>query len=329
MGWFLSSKNAKGKKKSKRKASADPKWDPHRTLLGVKIAGFAGVVFAVALGWHFGTERLHAYIGKQHSQPVAAQDIIFSENPIHLSPDKINRLRTQLADIIGPNPLDRGALLEAANMLRERKDLVRELRQIRRNPDGTVSIDLSFRIPSAIVLMRNSAKEGAFSKDGYHVIDDMGFHMDGPRTKKELAHLKVPAIHGVKSKNRPAKAYGRFNLNGTDIAAGLDLIKLLRDKPAYDVIESISVDSTDASGRTRLVIKTLLPTSNADPMPCYIVWGLPPGQERGVEPDPDIKIKALHTLLTDGRYKLGQWNQVWINTGHIKVTQAVVSGRGG
>lgn len=324
MGWFLTS-NKKTKKKSKRGKSTDPKWDPSRTLLGVKFAGFAGAVLAIALVWHFGTERLEAYINTEHATPISAQDIRFSDRPTLMSPADLNQLRAELAGLIGEAPLNGMGLRQAAELLEGRPDIVRELRQVRRMPDGTVDIDLEFRTPAAIVRMRNE-RTNELSHDGYHVVDDFGYQMYGPKHLAELSHLHLPIIVGVNSKYRPKDNLGEHQWQGPEVAAALSLIKEVRKTPAIDLIESISVNLTDERGRIRLVINTLIvPTRGANPVACRIVWGLPPGQERAVEPDADRKLAALTATLSDSRYRMGHWREVWINDGNIRPAQAINS----
>ena len=327
MGWFLTSGKKKTKKKSKRGKSADPSWDPHHTLLGMKFAGVAGAVLAVALVWHFGAERLEAYVNTKHAQPVAAEDIRFSEQPRLMSTADINLLRAELAETIGDKPLNRHGLHDAAELLRGRQDIVKELRQVTRRPDGTIDVDLSFRVPAAIVRMRN-ATTGLPSDDGYHVIDDLGYHMYGPRSLTEVDHLRVPQIVGVSSAYRPKDNLGEHRWQGPEVNAALALIDALKDTPAIGFVDSISVNLTDERGRIRLVINTLVrPTANSPAITCNIVWGLPPGQERSVEPDIDRKIAALLTRLpasTIDRFRMGHWREVWINTGSVRPKQAIV-----
>lgn len=323
MGWFLTSKK-KTKKKTRRGKSADAKWDPHRTLLGVKFAGVGGAVLAAALVWHFGSDRLEAYVNAHHAQPITAQDIRFSEEPKLMSPAEINLLRAELAKTIGDKPLNRAGLERAADQLREQHKLVRELRQVRRMPDGTIQIDLSFRTPAAIVQMRN-ANTGEPSPDGYHVVDDMGYQMYGPKHMTELSHLGLPLILGVNSAYRPKDNLGEYRWQGQEVAAALALIKTLRGTPAMDHVDSISVDVTDERNRIRLVLNTyVVPTANSRPIPCRIVWGLTPGQEKTIEPDADRKLAALNTLLSHGKYRAGHWQEVWINTGSVRPAQAIV-----
>ncbi|MBX2850134.1 MAG: hypothetical protein KTR15_00145 [Phycisphaeraceae bacterium] len=325
MGWFLSNKTSKTKKKTKRGKSADPKWDPKRTLLGVKFAGFAGGILAVALAWHFGTQRLEAYVNTNHAQPIGAEDIRFSDEPTHLGVAELNQLRAELAQLIGAEPLNRARLVAAAKMLRDQHDLVHELRQVRRTPQGTVEIDVDFRTPAAIVQMRN-ARTGQPSLDGYHVIDELGYQMFGPKSlgDLDLAVQNLPHIYGVSSDFRPRDNHGEYRWQGPEVDAALALIDALKKTPAIDFIESISVNVRDERDRIRLVINTLVvPARGVKPVPCRIVWGLPPGQERAIEPDIDRKIAALTKLLGDGRYRMGHWQEVWINTGNIRPSQAI------
>lgn len=325
MGWFLTN-SKKTKKKTKRGRSTDPSWDPSRTLLGVKFAGAGGLLLAVALGWHFGSEKLQAYVNDTHAQPITAEDIRFSDEPELMSPADINQLRAEIAQLIGDAPLNRKGLRETAQLLQAKPDIVRELRQVRRTPEGTVEIDLDFRTPAALVRMRNE-RTGALSDDGYHVIDDMGFQMYGPRTLAEVEHLGLRQIVGVSSKYRPKDNLGEHRWQGPEVDAALALLAELRKSPAIDLIDSVSVNITDERGRIRLVLNTLvIPARGAEAVPCRIVWGLPPGQERTIEPDADRKLAALIATLSDSRYRMGHWQEVWVNTGNVRPAKAIGSG---
>lgn len=326
MGWFLTSGKKKANKKTKRAASADAKWDPKRTLLGVKFAGYGGLVLGVALLWHLSTQSLEAYVNTHHPMPVSAQDIQFTDEPQLLSPSAINAMRTDIAQRIGAGPLEREGLKDAADYLRQQKNLVREVRQVRRLPDGTILADVSFRQPAAILQMRNPVS-GNPSPDGYHVIDDMGYYIDGPRSMDDLQHLKLPMILGANSEDRPKDNLDEFRWQGQEVSAAIALVKVLRESPAIDHIDSISVNVRDERDRIRLVINTSVrPSANSPQIPCLIVWGLPPGQERTIEPDVDRKLAALIALLADGRYRMGHWREVWINTGGVRPAQAIVGG---
>ena len=316
MGWFLSNKTSKTKKKTKRGKNTNPKWDPHRTLLGIKFAGFAGGAIAVAIGWHYGTQSLQAYISETHAQPITAEDIRFSDKPTLMGVAELNQIRAELAGLIGSSPLNGEGLKQAAERLKSQHDIVRELRQITRTPESTIEVDLDFRTPAAIVRMRNE-RTGRLAQVGYDVVDDMGFQMYGPKYMNEVAHLGLPLILGVNSKYRPKDNQGEHQWQGQELNAGLALIKELRKTPVIDLIESISVYDTDERGRIRLWINTEVPRPGARPVKCQILWGLPPGQEKGVEIDTDKKLKLLIAVMRNGQYLVGQWRNVTINTGSI------------
>ena len=134
----------------------------------------------------------------------------------------------------------------------------------------------------------------------------------------------LPQILGVSSDYRPRDNHGEYRWQGPEVDAALALIDTLKDTPAIDFVDSISVNIRDERDRIRLVINTLVvPARGVEPVPCRIVWGLPPGQERAIEPDVDRKISALTKLLGDGRYRMGHWQEVWINTGNIRPSQAI------
>lgn len=326
MGWFLSNSKKKSRSKTKRGKSAGPSWDPNRTLLGVKFAGFAGGALAVALGWHYGTQKLEAAIADEHAAPITAEDIRFSDKPTLMGVAELNQLRAELAGVIGESPLNGVGLKQAAERLEDRHDIVRVLRQVRRTPEGTVEIDLDFRVPAAVVRMRNE-RTGELANDGYHVVDNLGYQMYGPKHMTEVAHLGLPLVLGVSSKYRPRDNEGEHQWQGQELNAALSLIAELRKTPALDLIESIAVNDTDGRGRIRLWINTLVvPTRGAEPEPCRILWGLPPGQEKGIEIDADKKLRLLIQVLTNGQYRLGHWETVSINTGTILPNQAI-SGR--
>lgn len=322
MGWFLT--NGKKKKKTtKRSKSAGPGWDPHRTLLGIKFAGAIGAVIAVALAWHVAQDRLLAYANTRHAVPVHADDIRFSEEPTWMTPAELHQLRINIAAKVSAGPMEREGLARVAQELREHPRLVRELRQVRRTPQGTIELDVSFRQPAAILCMRNPAT-GEPSTDGYHVIDAEGYALFGPVYLHDVYHLGLPRIEYVSSDYRPRDNKGEFQWQGNEVAAGLAMIKALQGDPAMDLIETIRIDGRDERGRIRLVlIVPVRPTAASEAIPCAIVWGMTPGQERSIEADPDQKLIALHKTLSAGEFRMGHWKEVWINTGQIRFPQAI------
>lgn len=326
MGWFLSSKTkGKKKKKSARGSSAyGGGWDPQRTLLGVKFAGAAGALVLSACGWVWLEGGLVNYANAHHAQPVGPDDITFSETPDWLTPAEINQVRTELAGLIGPGPMDDGGLRAAAGWLKDRPNLVKELRQVRRTPQGTVEVDAAFRRPAATLRMfdRGTWRD---AQDGFHVIDSDGYHLYGPVHFSDVDYQGLPLILGVDSSYRPRDEQGEFHFQGNEVPAALALIAALDDEPVLGMIESISVNSRDAKQRIRLVLTvSVMPNGAAEPVSCKIVWGLPPGHPDAIIEAPvEEKVQALNALVSSDLFRMGHRPEAWINTGKVIFPQAI------
>lgn len=322
MGWFLSSKT-KNKKSTRRGSGGGSEWDPQRTLLGVKFAGAIGAVVLVAVGWAWLEGGLEAYADTHHAQPVGPDDIVFGQTPGWLTPAELNQMRTELAGLIGPGPMDDDGLRAAAGWLRARPNLVKELRQVRRTPAGTVEIDADFREPAAVVRMFNR-EAWTDAEDGYHVIDDAGYYLYGPVHLADVDHLGLPLVLGVDSNYRPRDEQGEFSFQGNEVPAALALIAALEGEPVLDMIESISVNSRDEDTQRIRLVLTITPPGLPQQIPCRIVWGLPPGHpDAVVEAKVADKIRALNTLVSSGPFRMGHRPEAWVNFGEVQFPQAI------
>ena len=325
MGWFLTS-NTKGKKKKKstRGTGGAGEWDPKRTLLGLKFAGVIGAVILVAVGWAWLENGLVAYANMNHAKPVVADDITFRQTPDWLTPAEINHMRTEIAEFIGPGPMDREGLRAAAQWLQSQPHLIKTLRQVHRTPMGTIDIDADFRQPAAVLLMFDR-DTWADAEDGYHVIDDSGFRLYGPEPLANVDHLGLPLILGVDSGYRPRDEQGEYQFQGNEVPAALAFIAALKGEPVLGILESISVHSRDDNERIRLVLTVAVRAPGAvEPVSCRIVWGLPPGHpDAVVEAKVHEKIRALNILVSSDAFRMGQRPESWINTGQVQFPQAI------
>ena len=325
MGWFLSS-SGKGKKKKKagRGSGYGSGWDPQRTLLGLKFAGVIGGVVVVAVGWVWLEGGLANYANAHHADPISPDDITFAQTPDWLTPAEINQMRTELAAMIGPGPMDDEGLRAAAGWLKDQPHKVRDLRQVRRTPQGTIEIDAEFRRPAAVLLMFDRG-EWRDAQDGYHVIDDAGYRLYGPVHFADVDYLGLPLIIGVDSNYRPRDEQEEFAFQGSEVPAALALIEALKDQPVLGMIDSISVNSRDPKDRIRLVVTiSVRPPGVAEPIPCKVVWGLPPGHPQAVvEADVADKVRALNALVASGPFRMGHRPEAWINTGRVQFPQAI------
>jgi len=329
MGWFLTSKKKKTKKRGSTRAAAigdaSESWDPKRTLLGLKFAGVLGAVIAVALTWAWAEGGLMAYANEVHSRDVSPDDIVFSQTPDWLTPSEVNLLRAQLAEKIAPGPLEHEGLADAARWLNARPDLVKQCRQVRRTPEGSIAIDVTFRQPAAVVRLFNR-HTGKDANDGFHVIDEEGYYLFGPVYLTDVDHLGLPLIVGVDSDYRPQDNKGEYRFQGNEVASALSLIKQLQDGPALGFVEMISVNNRDDRQRIQLVltIPIRLPGSTRVST-CDVVWGLPPDHPQSgiVEAPLDQKTDALYRLLSRDDFRLGHLTEAWIYTGQVQFPQAI------
>ena len=325
MGWFLSSK-AKGKRKKTKRGGAayGGGWDPQRTLLGVKFAGAAGALVLSAVGWGWLEGGLIAYANANHACPVSPDSITFNQTPGWLTPAEINQMRAELAAKVGPGPMDQDGLQAVAKWLTDRPDLVRQLHQVRRTPQGTIEIDADFRRPAATLRMfdRDTWQD---AQDGFHAIDAEGYHLFGPVYFTDVDYQGLPLILGVDSDYRPRDERGEFYFQGNEVPAALALIDALADEPVLGMVESVSVNSRDAKQRIRLVLTVaVLPRGAAEPVSCKIVWGLPPGHPDAVVEAPVAeKIQALNALVASDLFRMGHRPEAWINTGKVIFPQAI------
>jgi len=324
MGWFLSKQTTKKKKKTTKRGAQANGWDPGRTLLGLKFAGLIAAVVAAAIAWHWGEQQLLAHARTHHAQEINADNVVFSSQPPGILPDAFNDLRAGVAARINADPTDGAGIRDAAHWLSEQHSKVKELRQLQRMPDGTIAVDLDFRYPAAIVQMENE-ESGTLDPSGYHLIDREGYQIDGTLWLKDVEHLGLPKILGVPSANRPTGIGSDAQWKGNTIPAAMSLIDVLRDNDLLEFVDAISVNNRDEIGRTRLVITVLVqPDGHNQPLPCRIIWGLPPNHPQAViEPGVANKIAMLRELLLSDKFKMGYRPESWINSARIWFPPAI------
>ena len=271
MGWFLtkkgSGKKTSGRRKKASKADA-PSWDPARTVLALKgVAAFA-VLLAVIIGWRYGEQALMRYVSTRHAHPVAATDVdlVGAGGPVR--PVLAQRVAKITAEHVSGDPLDGQSLRKAAQALQS-DPWVKHVRQVRRVAGGQVQVDVVLREPAAVVV----------TGGGYRIVDGEGVWLP------EIDRMGLPVITGV---NSPApRSYGQ-RWRGSDLDAGLALVAELRPEPYAPQIAAYDVSDRDARGRIRLVLYT---ETGA------VRWGLPPGQERSIEPAAAVKRQRLRQVL--------------------------------
>ena len=175
------------------------------------------------------------------------------------------------------------------------------MNQVRRAPHGQVKVEATYRRPAALVA----------GEHGYHVVDDQGIWLDGPLDRAASRWNRLPLITGVHSPP-PSDGYGHA-WKGSDIPAALSLQQLLKDEVYSDQVTAYDVSHRDLKDRLWLVLYTDGPA---------IIWGLPPGQERSVEPEAPVKLAALRDWAYKHRGRIniqGEADTVWVYTGTAQI----------
>ena len=305
MGWLQGGKRKPKTRKSKKKARDKPRWDPAKALLGAKALGLAAVLVLVVLGWNRSEQVLGKYASQARSQEVYPDSVELADAPAWVDGMLSERLREMVAFDVGADPLDGSGLARAAARLRA-DPWVASVEQVRRAPDGVVRVTATYRRPAAMIAGR----------EGYHIVDRQAVWLDGPVDRAATRWGGLPLITGVAAP--PPQTTGK-TWPGGDIDAALTLEQLLRREPYAEQVTAYDVSHRDQMGRLWLVLYTPGPA---------IVWGLPPGREKSVEPDAPVKLGALRdwAYKHGGRIDTGA-DVVWVYTGIAQRDARPTAGR--
>ncbi|MEM9420590.1 MAG: hypothetical protein AAGA25_16305 [Planctomycetota bacterium] len=300
------SSNNKGKKKKKTSRGAKSQgWDPQRTLMGLKLLGVAALGVAAVVGWTTTENILGSYAAKARAVEVTPETVVLIDAPSWMDDALHEELRTKVAHSVTENPLDPRGLRDAADMLNHDNDcpFVAQVDQVRRGPNGIVKVTATYRQPAALV--EDQDRRHA------HIVDAQGVWLEGPIDRATSRWSHLPLITGVTAEP-PEDGYGK-KWPGSDITAALALEDVLHDEVFADQITAYDVSHRDLRGRLWLVLYTDGPA---------IVWGLPPGEERSVEPESPIKLAALRDWAYKHRGRInvkGQADTVWVYTGTAQI----------
>lgn len=278
MGWFLAASSNQTKRKVRKSAKPESKgWDPRKTLAALEVLATVAVLCALTLGWRHAERYLADYTARQQPLPAGTEQVELLDAPYWLlsSPTLPRDLRVLVARQLAADPLRSDDLNAAARALSE-NPWIESVEQIRRMPDGRVTVRARYREPIACVE----------SEDGLRLVDEQAVRLPGLFSMSEVVKSGMPIITGVKS--HPA-AEGK-TWPGDDLAAGLSLVKMLRAQPYLSQVTAFDVSERDARNRVRLTLRT---------RQGMVRWGLPPGQEGTIEPTAQVKMAWLNRIHRD------------------------------
>jgi len=307
MGFFLFGKG-KSKSKTKRKPKRDwargggASWDPQNTRRTARAAVTAIVLIGLAVGAYFGQDYLKQRVTAQQATLVSVQ---LQDVPAWLGESRAVDIERTVAAIVDPDPLHRGSLERAAEVLADNA-WIEKVRRIERGFDGRVLVHLRYREPVALV--------GA--RDGFHLVDARARRLPGVYPYEQVESLGLPAITGVRAAP-PAEGQAWA---GQDVQAGLKLAMLLSDTPWAAQVRS--VDVANHAGRADRSYPHLSVLTRRG----TVRWGRTPGEESIYEPPVDEKLAMLERIAESYRGSIdagGRVVDVFLDTPMIHSASAV------
>ncbi|MCG3127916.1 MAG: hypothetical protein CHACPFDD_02789 [Phycisphaerae bacterium] len=175
-------------------------------------------------------------------------------------------------------------LCEDVGVSLERSPWLKTVRQVEKRSDGLVRVSATFRAPLTMVVRGGWA----------YLVDEAGVRL--PRQVR--IDFVPPADWILLTGSQGAIPKVGETFNGPDVAAGLRLVKTVVERAALGMLRARAdlraVDVSNYKGRVDardawIRITTSSPES-------YIRWGLPPGEEYGIEASAPMKLAVLEEL---------------------------------
>jgi len=213
--------------------------------------------------------------------PAADLRVSFNAPPIWLDNSLLHELENIARVSLAKTTVSRESLILTADTLAA-TGWFSEIKQLQWVSDNEVIVEASFLIPYAIVKDR---------------IGEVYIDVYGRRLPTRVGTIVKPQYHFISLHHPTFERPQRPGLqwNGGDIMSGLNLLKIMYDKPWATQVKAIDLSQWSSNGSMGLKTAT----------PSYILWGSAPGEERGLEALANNKIERLNHIYT----KYGQIDQ--------------------
>ena len=261
----------------------------------------ASILAAVAFLAIF-VPRMRSYLEQRSF--VASNDISvrFLNPPAWLDQRRHEELRTAVASAVGDgSSVDPKRLADARAALLQ-TGWFKDIRQVSLEGVGGFAVDAEFRTPFALVLYNGLE----------HLIDSDGCRMPAHWTLGE----RPASPHWVTFINvaKPPLGEPGQPWPGADLAAGIELLKAMWNRPWERQVTAIDVSRLQEDG-------LVLVTSSGG----YVYWGYPPGLPTSAEPTAEAKLRNLDYLFsTTGHIDSGGGRVVDLRTDVPSVKQLAV-----
>jgi hypothetical protein len=180
--------------------------------------------------------------------------------------------------------------------------------KVKRAADSTITVDGAWRVPGALV--RHDGKDYLISWDG----KPMPLSYDAGAAKS-IRVIIGPAMGPPMNQDGTRDFTGAWQ--GEDIAASLELLSMMADKPWAKQVAG--VDATEWSSRGRLTLVT--------PENTRVVWGGRPSKPAIGEVSTAQKLAYLQQLLHDFKRIDANHDVVYINSGTLQFDVSATAGR--
>jgi len=277
------------------------------TATAARVAAQVLLLGAVAAATAWGLPRLRQYVESKAAAPPGAARVVLKQRP-HWMSDALAAQIVASAHVDEVRSAMDRSLLELVDRKLRANPWVKQVRQVRRGfgqaPGDTVEIDCEFRVPMALV---SSFERGRNSAQEYFLVDGEAYRLPEkypvgrlPRVMFDAdGHVSLRIIEGVAA---PPPAEGR-RWSGEDLAAGLDLVKLLSGHAFTEPILRVDVSNFAHRQRPNAPQLALITRHNS-----RIEWGEPVRMTFHAELTPNEKLQRLARLYdsASGRIDLGR-----------------------
>jgi hypothetical protein len=272
----------------KPKPPRDPN-APHPVRAFLKAVFFLAFVGSCVYGYLRTRDHVATNVAFRTTPPR----VVLKDRPGWMSDALANKIVRVAAPDVAHSAFDHTLLVNTASLLRNHPDTapwVRAVKSVRRaydtGPGDLIEVDCEFRAPVALVRWELYFwlidGDGVLLPEQYTLADLRKVMYDGNR-------IALRIIEGVAS--APPQSGQKWN--GPDLAAGIDMVKLLHAKPYADEVERINV--TNFAGRqdqreAQLVLITRYQTQ--------VRWGRPiNARDYFVEVTPAQKLEYMARIF--------------------------------